>query len=48
MATNLPALPLFQHVVMVAANPKLTGLKLDPTDLVTRNIYEWDIPLDSK
>jgi len=45
VAQELPGLPLFQHVVMVAANPKLTGLKLDPTDLITRNIYEWDIPL---
>ena len=47
VATELPGLPLFQHIVMVAANPKLTGLKLDPTDLVTGNIYEWDIPLES-
>jgi peptide/nickel transport system substrate-binding protein len=47
VARELPALPLFQHVVIAVVNPKLTGLKLDPTDLATRNIYEWDIPLET-
>jgi peptide/nickel transport system substrate-binding protein len=43
---DLPALPLFQRLVVVAINPKMTGVRLDPTGLLTWNVHEWDIPRD--
>ena len=44
-AQDLPVLPLFQHIVIYAANPEMKGLAPNPTDTLTWNVAEWDIPL---
>ncbi len=38
---DMVSLPVFQRVEGEAWNPKLTGLKVDPTEYSTANIAEW-------
>jgi ABC-type transport system substrate-binding protein len=40
---DMPSLPVFQRVEGEAWNPKLTGLKVDPTEYTTANIAEWSL-----
>jgi peptide/nickel transport system substrate-binding protein len=42
---ELPALPLFSRLDLYAAAPGLTNLKLDPTEEMTWNCWEWSLPV---
>jgi peptide/nickel transport system substrate-binding protein len=42
---ELPALPLFSRLDLYAAAPGLTNLKLDPTEVMTWNCWEWSLPV---
>ncbi len=41
---ELPAIPLFTRLEHMAANPKLANLKPNPTETLTWNCWEWQLP----
>jgi ABC-type transport system substrate-binding protein len=41
---DIPALPLFSRLDLYAASPTLSNLKLDPTETMTWNVWEWSMP----
>lgn len=44
VSAELPMLPLYQHVIVGAHSPKVTGLRLDPTSRsYFWNMEQWDI-----
>ena len=42
--TELPALPLFSRLYFYAAAPGLVNLKLNPTEYMTWNCWQWSLP----
>jgi peptide/nickel transport system substrate-binding protein len=41
---DVPSLPLFSRLHIYATNPNFRNLKPDPTEEVTWNVAEWDLP----
>jgi ABC-type transport system substrate-binding protein len=41
---DMPSLPLFNRAEAEAANKDLKGFQSDPTEYVTANIHEWELP----
>ncbi len=41
---DVPALPLFGRLDLYAAHPALSNLHLDPTEVMTWNVWEWSMP----
>jgi len=42
---ELPALPLFSRLDLYATAPGLTNFKVDPTEVLTWNCWEWSLPV---